>query len=144
MSIQDSLKDAGRTTWKWILRTLMLVILLIIGWMCFIIFANFSEGARTGYVTKISRKGYVFKTYEGELNTGFFTNPGTTGKSPDNVWYFSVPEKSIADQIQSASETGQKVTLHYRQKYKKLFFRGDTDYLVYQVDKINEPNPVAK
>ena len=136
--IKEKVKSAGRTTWKWIFRTFILAILIFIGYICFMVFATFSEGTRTGYVTKISKKGYVFKTYEGELNTGFFTNPGLTGKAPDNVWYFSVPDGNVADQIQKASETGQKVTLHYEQKYTKIFFWGDTEYLVNKIDFLHK------
>ncbi|HMS29264.1 MAG TPA: hypothetical protein PKD32_05405 [Saprospiraceae bacterium] len=138
MAIIDSVQSAGRTTWKWIKRVLLLCILLSIGWLCFIIFATYSEGTRTGYVTKISKKGYVFKTFEGELNTGFFTNPGPTGKIPDNVWYFSVSNADVAAEVQKASETNNKVTLYYHQKYRKLFFRGETEYMVYKVEPNHE------
>ncbi|HRH99590.1 MAG TPA: hypothetical protein PK006_00940 [Saprospiraceae bacterium] len=134
MDLKESLSNAGKTTWKWVKISLLVVLLLLIAYVCFLLFANFSEGTRTGYVTKISKKGYVFKTHEGELNTGFFTNPGRTGVSPDNVWYFSVPDDNTAQQIQKASESGKKVTLHYQQKYKQLFFRGDTEYLVDKID----------
>ncbi|MDQ3141423.1 MAG: hypothetical protein M3Q56_04155 [Bacteroidota bacterium] len=133
-TLQDGLKSAGKTTWRWIRIGLLVVLLIWVCYFLFIYFANFSEGTRTGFVTKISKRGYVFKTHEGELNTGFFTSPTATGKPADNVWYFSVSNKIVANEIQLASETGNKVTLFYKQKYRKIFFLGDTDYLVYKID----------
>lgn len=140
MDIRESAAQAGRTTWKWIKRIILLIVLLFIAWICFLLFANYSDGSRTGYVVKISRKGVLFKTYEGELNFGFpqlNTMPGSTSQ---NIWPFSVPDKEVAMQIEKAAETGQKVSLHYRQKYMKLFFIGDTEYLVYKI----EPSQDAK
>ena len=134
MSTVESLKDAGRVTWKWIKRLILLTILVFISYFLFLIFANYSEGTRTGFVTKISKRGYVFKTFEGELNYGFFSGTANTGKPVDNVWYFSVTNSRVAYDVEKASESGRKVTLFYHQKYKALFFRGDTEYLVYQVE----------
>ena len=134
MSTVESLKDAGRVTWKWIKRLILLTILVFISYFLFLIFANYSEGTRTGFVTKISKRGYVFKTFEGEMNYGFFIGTANTGKPADNVWYFSVTNSRVAYDVEKASESGRKVTLFYHQKYKALFFRGDTEYLVYQVE----------
>ncbi|MBK7697055.1 MAG: hypothetical protein IPI30_22940 [Saprospiraceae bacterium] len=40
----------------------------------------------------------------------------------------------VADQVRKASESGQKVTLFYKEKYFKIFFIGETKYIVYKVD----------
>ena len=71
---------------------------------------EFSDGTRTGYVTKISHKGYIFKTYEGELNFGFFGGATGTNRPVDNVWILSVSDSYVADQVRKASESGEKVT----------------------------------
>lgn len=117
---------------------LVLSFLSFLSWFLFIYFANYSEGSRTGYVTKVSHRGVVFKTWEGELNFGFFGIGGQTGKPSENIWQFSVADDEVALEVQKASETGHKVTLFYKQKYKKLFFRGDTEYLVYKVEHVKE------
>ena len=122
---------------KKILKWGAVILIVILAFLFYWNYYNtFSEGNRSGILLKFSKKGNIFKTYEGELNTGFFTNPGLSGKAPDNVWYFSVPDGNVADQIQKASETGQKVTLHYEQKYTKLFFWGETEYLVQKIDQV--------
>lgn len=142
MSIRESAAQAGRTTWKWIKRLLLIILLGFIAWISFLLFANYSEGVRTGYVVKISHKGVLFKTNEGELNFGFPQVNTIPGATSQNIWMFSVPSSEVAHQIQKASETGQKVTLHYKQKYMKLFFLGDTEYLVYKIDPSPETEPV--
>ena len=135
MDIKESAVQAGRSTWKWIKRLLFISILLYLGYICFLLFANYSEGARTGFVVKISKKGVIFKTNEGELNFGFPQVSTSAAAGSQNIWYFSVPSSEVAHQIQEAAETGKKVTLFYQQKYKQLFFRGDTEYLVYKIEK---------
>ena len=102
--------------------------------------ANYSEGTRTGFVTKVSHKGYIFKTYEGELNFGFFGSAAKNGQPSDNTWYFSVINGKVADQVEKASQSGQKVTLHYKQKYLKISIRGDTEYMVYKVEPTFDTN----
>lgn len=138
MSAQEILS----TMWKWIKKGLLwislLVLLVFLSWFLFIYYANYSDGSRTGYVTKISHRGVLFKTWEGEMNFGFFGVGGQSGKPSENIWYFSVDDKAVAQEVQKASETGKKVTLFYKQKYRKLFFRGDTEYLVYRVDAVRE------
>lgn len=54
---------------KFLLITLLLV---VVGVAAYLLICNFtySEGSRTGYLIKFSRSGFVFKTYEGEMNLG--------------------------------------------------------------------------
>ena len=134
MATMDTLKESGKKWWKWTKRLFLFVLLIGLSFLLFILFANYSEGSRTGFVTKISHKGFVFKTYEGELNFGFFSGAANNGKPADNVWYFSVINADIARQVEEASKAGSKVTLHYKEKYLKIAFRGETTYLVYKVE----------
>ena len=59
-------------------RTLKLagagIALLVVLFVCFALFANYSAGIRAGVPVKFSKKGVLFKTYEGELNVGGLTN----------------------------------------------------------------------
>ena len=144
MSTTETFKTtAGQNFWKWMKKIFGILILFGITYLCFILFANYSEGTRTGYVTKISRKGYIFKTYEGELNFGFFGGAATSGNPAQNVWYFSVVNSNVAGDVEQASKAGHKVTLYYKQKYVKISLRGDTEYMVYKVeaDSTMNPNP---
>jgi hypothetical protein len=129
------------TVGKWLKRlvgfSFLIAFVAFLGWFMFIWYANYSDGSRTGYITKLSHKGVIFKTWEGEMNFGFF-GLGQNTKASENIWHFSVLNDDVAQQIQLASETGQKVTVFYKQKYQKIFFRGDTEYFVYRVDVMKE------
>ncbi len=86
---------------------------------------------------KLSRKGYVFKTYEGQLNLGMVINQDANAMaSVNNIWEFSVSKKdqAVIDSLENAITTGKRVRLHYREKYKALPWRGETVYFIYKVE----------
>ena len=91
----------------------------------------YSEGDRVGYVYKFSHKGYVFKTDEGILKTGFVNIGNTT--TPNEEWAFSVDNDSIAKLISSIDQR-IAVKLYYKEYYTRLFFKGDTKYFVYKME----------
>lgn len=91
----------------------------------------YSDGDRTGYIYKFSRKGFIFKTNEGILKTGFvnMANPLT----PNEEWTFSVANEDVAKQIR-AMDQRSAVKLYYKEYFTRLFWRGDTKYFVYKVE----------
>lgn len=91
----------------------------------------YSKGDRIGYIYKFSHKGYLFKTDEGILKTGF-VNIGNTS-TPNEEWAFSVDNDSVARQITSIDQR-IAVKLYYKEFYTKLFFKGDTKYFVYKME----------
>jgi hypothetical protein len=105
----------------------LLVILLIGGGIfSFLYMGSYSTGTRSGTVTKISKKGYLFKTYEGQLNM-----------TEMNIFSFSVDgsnEQVLAD-LKDVSTTGERVTLHYEEKFVQFSWRGDTKYFIVKVEK---------
>jgi len=92
---------------------------------------SYSSGQRAGYVQKMSRKGYVCKTWEGVLYTDI-----AKGFRSDS-FAFTVRSDSIAHVIEKLS--GKKVTLHYEQHiYVPTSCFGETEYFVTRVDTIPE------
>ncbi len=116
---------------------LWLLIILIVGGILFLVGANltYSDGTRAGTLTKMTYKGVVFRTYEGELNLGGVQTNKETGLM-GNIWDFSVQDKELYQTLQDYQ--GKKVKLYYRQKFKGMPWQGKTDYFVYKVDPINE------
>ncbi|MBK7268496.1 MAG: hypothetical protein IPI07_02900 [Flavobacteriales bacterium] len=57
-----------RTAW----RLLLVVGALLIAWVLFLYYASYSEGSRSGMVIKLSKRGMVFKTWEGQMNLQTF------------------------------------------------------------------------
>ena len=116
---------------------LVLVVLAVFGVAAFIMFGSYSDGSRAGTVIKLSRKGYAFKTYEGQLNLGMVLSDDPTGASISNIWDFSVPASNemAVERLERAMLNGQRVKLLYKEKFLKLPWRGDTKYMVYEVEE---------
>lgn len=118
---------------RWIFVTLGILGILI---FCFLYFANYSKGYRAGVPIKVSYKGNIIKTYEGEMNIGGLTS-SSEGVIP-TTWNFTVKKsnKEVLDKIDEAIEKGQRVKLYYNEKYVRFFWLGDTKYFVYDVEPI--------
>ena len=94
--------------WPWIVAAVILSpIALIALWTVIALNYSYSRGNRAGYVQKFSRKGWVCKTYEGEL--AMVNVPGALQER----WEFSVRDDSIAHVI--STSMGQRVSLTYDQ-----------------------------
>ena len=108
--------------------TVLAVLLTGGGYIFFNYGAVFSDGYRDGTLIKFSRKGYVFKTYEGELNQGGVANPVAGTAMANQIWNFSVKDDAVADKLNDLG--GKRVKLHYKQYNKNFFWEGETNYLV--------------
>ena len=116
-------KSSGK---KWLFIILAIVIAGL-GITYLIFNYTYSEGSRAGVLIKFSKKGYVFKTYEGELNIGGMGNIPNTAQA-NSIWVFSVRNSVTADSLMKLE--GKKVSLHYREVVKNLVWDGDTKYFV--------------
>jgi hypothetical protein len=112
---------------------IIFVLSLILIWFIyyFICGLTYSEGTRSGILTKVSKKGYLFKTYEGEMNIGGFSE-GDGTIMPAVVFKFSIPDKKIYDKLEV--DQGRKVVVHYKQVFKNFFWQGETDYFIHDVN----------
>ncbi len=90
-----------------------------------------SEGTRTGTLFKISKKGVIFKTFEGQIHLG-----GSAVMTQQSVWDFSAKNAAVYDQMQQYE--GKLVKCHYRQLVDPFPWQGDTDYIVYAVELVNQ------
>ena len=87
---------------------------------------SYSEGERAGYVQKLSKKGFVCKTWEGEM--AMVTMPGTVAEK----FLFTVPTETVAARINAS--VGKRMALHYEQhKWIPTSCFGDTEYFVTDV-----------
>ena len=112
------------------------LVLLIISYF---IFGSYSSGYRAGKIMKLSNKGVLFKTYEGQLDIGGLESSGSDGAAT-TVWAFSVKDHNVVENINNAVDNNWRVKLYYKEKYYKLFFFGDTKHFVYKVEKIETNN----
>ncbi len=96
--------------------------------------AVYSDGYRDGTLIKFSRKGFIFKTYEGELNQGGIANPAPGTAMVNQIWKFSVKEEHVADKLNGMG--GKVVRLHYKEYINNFFWEGETNYLVDGVEEV--------
>ena len=86
----------------------------------------YSDGIKTGSITKFTQKGLIFKTWEGQLNLGGMVSDGDGGMVA-NVWNFSVQDPIIAEQLQSLQG---RVSLKYDQHILVPIYEGSTNYII--------------
>ncbi|GAB4008921.1 hypothetical protein EXU85_33410 [Spirosoma sp. KCTC 42546] len=110
----------------------LLFLLVVFGVLYALTGWSYSDGERAGTVSKFSRRGFIFKTYEGVLNVGGFS--GETGSLTPQYFDFSVKDDAVAAQVTEAVKTGQRVTLHYEEKILKFPWNGETKYYITAVE----------
>ena len=104
------------------------IFIVFLIYICFIYFVTFSEGYRAGELIKISKRGLVFKTWEGRLSQGV---------SEEQQFNFSV-QKSDKEVLEKLKEfQGKKVKLTYIERFGTFFWLGDTKYYVKEVESLN-------
>ncbi|MFN4084352.1 MAG: hypothetical protein ACK4LB_00340 [Spirosomataceae bacterium] len=108
---------------------LFLVLLIAIFW--YVATGHYSSGDRAGTISKLSERGYVFKTYEGVLNEGGYS--GETGSLQARYWDFSAKDEKIVEDLKKALATGERITLHYEEKFFQFPWNGDTKYFITEV-----------
>jgi hypothetical protein len=90
---------------------------------------SYSTGERAGFLQKVSNKGWICKTWEGELSL-----VAMPGAAPEK-FLFTVRDEAVAQKISAAA--GKRVTLNYEQhKGLPTSCFGDTDYFVTGVTEI--------
>ncbi len=111
----------------------LLIFIVIVGFLIlsFLYFGTYSTGDRAGKVMKISEKGMIFKTYEGQINM-----EGFGAVRSENIFSqtfeFSVEgdRNDIIETLQKAMSDGKRVNIHYIERYWKIPWRGDSKYFV--------------
>ncbi|HKN69346.1 MAG TPA: hypothetical protein VJW73_23865 [Gemmatimonadaceae bacterium] len=94
--------------WPWIVAAVIVSPIVVVAlWTAIALNYSYSRGSRAGYVQKFSRKGWICKTYEGEL--AMVNVPGALQER----WEFSVRDDSVAHII--TTSMGQRVSLSYDQ-----------------------------
>ena len=129
-SIDSGVAKAKRFTKRLLWAIMGLVIIVIIG---FFLWANYtySEGTRAGDLIKISKKGYVFKTHEGQLKLGGI-DLENRNEGLSDTWSFSVKAHEIVDHLEKLQ--GQKVVLRYKEINYALPWQGDTKYFIIGIE----------
>jgi hypothetical protein len=120
-------------TLKTVIRSLVLLVLAVVVVFALYIAAalnwSYSKGERAGFLQKVSDKGWICKTWEGELSL-----VALPGAAPEK-FLFTVRDEAIAAQVNAAA--GKRVALSYEQHMglpTSCF--GDTNYFVTGVKEL--------
>ena len=116
-------------------KTLIIFIVLGLGIMAYLYFGTYSEGTRAGIIMKISKKGTLFKTWEGQMNLETFG----AMKSTNNVsetFSFSIENGNpeLIEDLNAAALSGERVNLKYFERYISVFWGGETRYFATGVE----------
>tara|TARA_Y100001934_G_C12001493_1_gene607900 strand:- start:252 stop:677 length:426 start_codon:yes stop_codon:yes gene_type:complete len=131
-----------RKTLFWILG---IVLILLIGWITFLYYGTYSEGVRAGTVIKLSRKGVLFKTWEGQLNIRSF-GAVNSNNSLSETFEFSIEsdQEHIIKTLEEVSLSGERVNLHYIERYRVLPWRGSTRYFITKIERSPQKKPASE
>jgi hypothetical protein len=119
--------------WIWIISLTVAALLAV--YVIVEVYWSYSTGERAGWIQKFSRKGWLCKTWEGEM--AMVTMPGTVPEK----WAFTVWDEHVVAQINQTM--GKRVTLTYQQKKglpTSCF--GDTEYWVTGVRELSDVPPI--
>jgi hypothetical protein len=97
----------GRGGWFGRVLLIVVVLIVLVGalWTWFSLSWAYSEGERAGVLQKFSKKGWICKTYEGELALY------VVGGIAPQIWYFSTRDEELAKQLYAS--VGEQIRLHY-------------------------------
>ena len=140
--LSEQYTAAKRKTKRFLLYSLGVIILIATFVFLFYYYGSYSEGYRAGTVMKLSKRGFFFKTYEGQLNVGGITMSNVGNSS---VWAFSV-ESDRNDVIEILNEVAishQRVKLFYEEKFVIFSWRGETKYLITKVERDSNPTSTS-
>ena len=128
---------ALRKTKSFVKKLFITLLLIAIAVFSFLYWGTYENGVMAGKVVRISEKGMVFKTFEGKLSLETFG--ALKGTSPiAETFDFSVEksEQEVIKNLQQVALSGERVNLYFRKRYIAFPWRGDTNYFVTKVERL--------
>jgi hypothetical protein len=119
---------------RWLLTLMVVFLLFGAAYTWFTLNWSYSEGERAGVLQKFSKKGWLCKTYEGELALYI------VGGVAPQIWTFTVRDAQLAEQMHAL--VGRSVRLRYEEHVgvpTSCF--GDTRYFVQAFEVVDSPLP---
>lgn len=116
-------------SWAWKLAVVLVLLTATYVWLS--LHWSYANGERAGFVQKFSQRGWICKTWEGEL--AMINVPGTLTEK----FYFTVPDEAVASKVTALM--GKRVSLVYQQHVgvpSSCF--GDSEYFVVDVKEVTE------
>ena len=118
-----------------VVAVIVLVLFVVIGLKYFYVVG---AGMKAGTINYVVKKGYIFKTYEGEMILDGFQSKGPNGMQ-SNEFLFSVTDTALAMRLML--NAGKHVLVSYREYNGPVAWRGYSKFLVDSLVKIDESAP---
>lgn len=115
---------------KFIVYFILATVVISTAYFTFVYYSSYSEGVRSGELIKFSSKGFIFKTWEGEISQGI---------SGAQIFKFSVLDKDVKVIDSLKLLQGNYVKLSYLERYRTFPWWGDTNYYITEVKKEQSP-----
>jgi hypothetical protein len=115
------------------------ILIIAIALFVYFLLATYSEGSRAGTIVKLSKKGIIFKTWEGELNSYMYVgDQAAASAATSTLFIFSVSddEKATIEKMENAMLNGHRIKLYYKERYFKLPWNGETTYFIYKAEAV--------
>ena len=140
MDNQSFGSKAKRTAVKVLKIVLAAGLVIFIAIFSFKYWGVYDEGVRAGTILRISKKGVLFKTYEGQLNLETF-GALKGGSAIKEAFDFSVEssDQQVIKDLEAVALSGERINLHYIKRYSIFAWRGDTKYFATKVERIGKP-----
>jgi hypothetical protein len=125
--MQNSGSSFFKSIRKGIIFILLFFVLFVAGYVYWKYNFTYSDGSRAGLLQKLSRKGTIFKTYEGEMILSSVQSNNNVPLASEK-FFFSVSDKRVADQLNGMQ--GEFIVVHYHEMNGTLPWRGESTYIV--------------
>jgi len=126
-------------------KVLIAVLVIAIGVFAFFYFGKFSEGYRSGKVMKVSKRGVIFKTWEGQMDLQTFGAVRDNKNMVTETFKFSIDgDDTLIKELEEAALAGERVNLHYYERYIKVPWRGDTKVFVFGIERPEQSKPMEQ
>ena len=121
---------------KTLKKILVIIIIVALAIGAFLYFGKFSEGNRAGIIMKVSKRGTIYKTWEGQMNLETF-GAIKTDNIVSEIFSFSIEggNQELIDELNDAALSGDRVNLKYIERYIKVSWRGETKYFAIGVER---------
>ncbi len=128
-----------RRRWRRFLTWLIVICIVALGLTIYLRYYNpyVTDSRISGYITKVERRGIIFKTYEAEvISEAALTD--TTRLYSERLT-MSIPSGELAAKLQTYQGSGQRVTLTTERFWGMLPWRGESTTVITDVETPSDP-----
>jgi hypothetical protein len=126
-----------RKTKSFMKKVLIVVVIMLIGYFCFLNWAVYEDGVMAGKVLGVNKKGMIFKTYECKLNVETFGSlKGVSPIAESRDFSVESDKTEVIKTLEEVALSGERVNLKYIKRYSVFPWRGDSKYFVIEVERL--------